>query len=177
MKFNEDSRVNIPSILHLMRLGYQYLSPKGESWNLDTNIFRELFKTANSKINPGIEEAEAGRLLEDVKLLLDNEDLGKFICDKKWKNYFYLYFLRPESRARLEKIATGSSQKNLSSIDAVNFWHVYPSEELLNKFNEVTKYFIGQILRNYLENGKLASLRYWFLPTLMNGQVTVGEAS
>ncbi|WP_199526765.1 type I restriction endonuclease [Pseudoalteromonas sp. bablab_jr004] len=77
MKFNEDSRVKIPAILHLMRLGYQYLSLKGQSWDLDTNIFPELFKTAISKINPGIEEAETGRLLEDVKLLLDNEDLGR----------------------------------------------------------------------------------------------------
>ena len=28
-KFNEDSRVKIPAILHLMRLGYKYLSLKG----------------------------------------------------------------------------------------------------------------------------------------------------
>jgi type I restriction enzyme R subunit len=28
MKFNEDSRVKIPTILHLMRLGYGYLSLK-----------------------------------------------------------------------------------------------------------------------------------------------------
>ncbi|MGO3346564.1 MAG: type I restriction endonuclease subunit R [Marinomonas sp.] len=77
MKFNEDSRVKIPAILHLMRLGYQYLSLKGQKWDIDTNIFPALFKTAIGKINPGIEEAEGGRLLEDVKLLLDNEDLGR----------------------------------------------------------------------------------------------------
>lgn len=81
-KFNEDSRVKIPAILHLMRLGYKYLSLKGQSWDLDTNIFPELFKTAISKINPGIEAAEAGRLLEDVKLLLDNEDLGKAFFER-----------------------------------------------------------------------------------------------
>ena len=81
-KFNEDSRVKIPAILHLMRLGYQYLSLKGQCWELDTNIFPELFKTAVGKINPGIEDAEAGRLLEDVKLLLDNEDLGKAFFER-----------------------------------------------------------------------------------------------
>ena len=81
-KFNEDSRVKIPAILHLMRLGYKYLSLKGQSWDLDTNIFPELFKTAIGKINPGIEDAEAGRLLEDVKLLLDNEDLGKAFFER-----------------------------------------------------------------------------------------------
>ena len=82
MKFNEDSRVKIPAILHLMRLGYQYLSLKGQSWDLDTNIFPDVFKTAFSKINPGIEAAEAGRVLEDVKLLLDNEDLGKAFFER-----------------------------------------------------------------------------------------------
>ena len=82
MKFNEDSRVKIPAILHLMRLGYQYLSLKGQSWDLDTNIFPDVFKTAIGKINPGIEDAEAGRLLEDVKLLLDNEDLGKAFFER-----------------------------------------------------------------------------------------------
>lgn len=81
-KFNEDSRVKIPAILHLMRLGYQYLSLKGQSWDLDTNIFPDLFKTTIGKINPGIEDAEAGRLLEDVKLLLDNEDLGKAFFER-----------------------------------------------------------------------------------------------
>ncbi|MGO3408359.1 type I restriction endonuclease subunit R [Marinomonas sp.] len=81
-KFNEDSRVKIPAILHLMRLGYKYLSLKGQSWDLDTNIFPGVFKTAIGKINPGIEDAEVGRLLEDVKLLLDNEDLGKAFFER-----------------------------------------------------------------------------------------------
>lgn len=81
-KFNEDSRVKIPAILHLMRLGYRYLSLKGQTWDLDTNIFPDLFKAAIRKINPGIEDAEVGRLLDDVKLLLDNEDLGRAFFER-----------------------------------------------------------------------------------------------
>lgn len=80
--FNEDSRVKIPAILHLMRLGYEYLSLKGQTWDLDTNIFPDLFKVAMGKINPGIESVEAGRLLEDVKLLIDNEDLGRAFFER-----------------------------------------------------------------------------------------------
>jgi len=40
MKFNEDSRVKIPTILHLMRLGYEYLSLKDPKVTLDesTNL-------------------------------------------------------------------------------------------------------------------------------------------
>lgn len=50
MKFNEDTRVKIPTILHLMRLGYKYLSLKGQSWDLDTNIFPDIFSVVNSMV-------------------------------------------------------------------------------------------------------------------------------
>ncbi|CAI8707513.1 type I restriction enzyme, R subunit [Pseudomonas sp. IT-P171] len=82
MKFNEDTRVKLPTILHLMRLGYRYLSLKNQSWDLDTNIFPELFNAAIARINPGIEPYDIGRLLEDVKLLLDNEDLGRTFFER-----------------------------------------------------------------------------------------------
>ena len=82
MKFNEDSRVKIPTILHLMKLGYEYLSLKGARWDVDTNIFPELFRDAMMRINQGIKEDDVKRLFEDVKLLLDNEDLGRAFFDK-----------------------------------------------------------------------------------------------
>ncbi|MDO9050641.1 MAG: type I restriction endonuclease [Methylotenera sp.] len=82
MKFTEDSRVKIPCILHLVRLGYEYLSLKNATWDLDTNIFPDTFKESIAKINPGIESADIERLLEDVKLSLDNEDLGKAFYEK-----------------------------------------------------------------------------------------------
>ncbi len=82
MKFNEDSRVKIPTILHLIRLGYEYLSLKDANWDIETNIFPELFNEAISRLNPDIDADEIIRLLEDVKLSLDNEDLGKAFFEK-----------------------------------------------------------------------------------------------
>lgn len=82
MKFNEDTRVKIPVILHLMRLGYQYLSLKDQTWDQNTNIFPTLFFAAISKINPGIKPDDVHRLLEDTKLLLDNEDLGRAFFER-----------------------------------------------------------------------------------------------
>ena len=38
MKFTEDTRVKIPVILHLIRLGYHYLSLKEQRWDKETNI-------------------------------------------------------------------------------------------------------------------------------------------
>ena len=82
MIFSEDSRVKIPCILHLVRLGYRYLSLKNAVWDEESNIFPELFHSAISKINSGIERGDISRLLADVKLLLDNEDLGKAFYEK-----------------------------------------------------------------------------------------------
>ncbi|MDH4394618.1 MAG: type I restriction endonuclease [Limnobacter sp.] len=82
MVFSEDSRVKIPCILHLVRLGYQYLSLKGATWDEETNIFPALFNESISKINPELDLDDATRLLADVKLLLDNEDLGKAFYER-----------------------------------------------------------------------------------------------
>ncbi len=82
MVFSEDSRVKIPCILHLVRLGYRYLSLKNASWDEETNIFPELFRSAIARINPGVENGDIDRLLTEVKLLLDNEDLGQAFYER-----------------------------------------------------------------------------------------------
>lgn len=82
MVFTEDSRVKIPCILHLVRLGYRYLSLKNAVWDEKTNIFPELFHEAIGRINPGMDGVDIERLLADVKLSLENEDLGKAFYEK-----------------------------------------------------------------------------------------------
>ncbi|OBY50291.1 restriction endonuclease [Haemophilus parainfluenzae] len=74
---NENSRVKIPAILHLMRLGYDYLSLKNENWDKQTNIFPEIFIESLCRINPELSEHDARRLLTDITIELDNEDLGQ----------------------------------------------------------------------------------------------------
>ena len=82
MKFNEDSRVKIPAILHLCRLGYNYVSLNNAVWDTETNIFTEIFKESIVKINPDFDHDQAERLLVDITLLLSNEDLGKAYFEK-----------------------------------------------------------------------------------------------
>jgi len=77
MAFNEDSRVKIPTILHLARLGFDYLSLKSSRWDKETNIFLDIFKASIAEINGAIEPRDIERLLEDVRLTLENDDLGK----------------------------------------------------------------------------------------------------
>ena len=84
MQFNEDTRVKIPTILHLMRLGYQYLSLKEKNlkWDRSTNIFTDIFHDSIKKINPKINDLEVKRFYDEISLCLDNEDLGKAFYEK-----------------------------------------------------------------------------------------------
>src|ERR1700722_8043045 len=82
MRFTEDSRVKIPCVLHLMRLGYSYLSLKDAVWDEDTNIFTDIFRSSIAAINKGIETQDIERFLKELKLDLDNEDLGKAFYER-----------------------------------------------------------------------------------------------
>lgn len=77
MKFNEDTRVKIPTIIHLMKMGYKYLSLKNSEWCPDTNIFASIFIASIMRINSNLSAEDAERVYEDIKLSLDNEDLGQ----------------------------------------------------------------------------------------------------
>lgn len=82
MKFNEDSRVKIPSILHLVQLGYTYLSLKDNNWDASTNIFTNIFYDQLKRINTGLSQKEAERFYNEVSLCLENEDLGRAFYNK-----------------------------------------------------------------------------------------------
>ncbi len=84
MKFNEDSRVKIPTILHLMRLGYDYLSLKDSkiTWDESTNIFTDIFYESIKRINPTVSDLDARQCFDEVSLSLENEDLGRAFYEK-----------------------------------------------------------------------------------------------
>lgn len=75
--FNEDSRVKIPALLHLSRLGYDYLSLKQARRDERSNIFPEILEAALLRINPDLHRQDLSSLLDEIRLDLQNEDLGK----------------------------------------------------------------------------------------------------
>lgn len=78
MAFNEDSRVKIPALLHLTRLGYQYISRKDHPQRQEaTNIFPQIFRESIARINPAATPADIDRHLEEIGLKLDYDDLGR----------------------------------------------------------------------------------------------------
>lgn len=111
----------------------------------------------------------------DQSNLLLNQRVGKLLGEKDFVTYAYFFFKRPENQKRLEKIAGGSSQANLSPIDAVKDKFPIPTASVLNNFTQLVNPLLNQILIKNQENQHLTSLRDWLLPMLMNGQVTVKE--
>lgn len=82
MLHNEDSRVKIPTILHLMKLGYSYLSLRGLKWDESTNIVTDIFYENILRLNSDLNEGDVKRFYDEVSLCLENEDLGKAFYEK-----------------------------------------------------------------------------------------------
>ncbi len=77
MAFNENTRVKIPALIHLERLGYKYLSLKTSTWDKDTNIFSGILDQSLSRLNPEAAPEELEIFKKKSLASLDNDDLGK----------------------------------------------------------------------------------------------------
>ena len=79
--FNEATRVQMPALVHLTRLGYKYIGKMteemaGSVYDPDTNILINVFKEQFAKLNPE-HEGEAEQVLKSIRQELDNDDLGR----------------------------------------------------------------------------------------------------
>ena len=77
MSFNENTRVKIPAILHMTRLGFEYVSLKNASYDRDTNIFIDIFAESIQRINPDIDDLNTSTILADIRDILAYDDLGR----------------------------------------------------------------------------------------------------
>ncbi|GAA9748122.1 type I restriction endonuclease subunit R [Helicobacter pylori] len=87
MPYNEITRVQIPALMHLAELGYNFISQKNKP-NLDTatNILIDSFIQAFNQLNPNPTK-NAQETLAEIKKRLNYDDLGKS---------FYEYLLKSE---------------------------------------------------------------------------------
>ncbi|WQS73585.1 type I restriction endonuclease subunit R [Helicobacter pylori] len=87
MPYNEITRVQVPTLMHLAELGYDFISQKNKP-NLDTatNILTNSFTQAFERLNP---TKNAKDVLTEMKKRLNYDDLGKS---------FYEYLLKSENQ-------------------------------------------------------------------------------
>ena len=71
----------------------------------------------------------------------------------------------------MEKIATGTSQKNLSPIQLGELKIIVPDEKVIERFNKKVNGIIDLIVKKYSENEELIKLKEKMLPLVMNGQI------
>ena len=79
-KFDENSRVKIPAIVHATKLGYNYLSIKDNKEQIEprTNIFKNVFKESLNRINNlELSDSEIDSIIDELCIVLNNEDLGR----------------------------------------------------------------------------------------------------
>ena len=79
--FNEATRVQMPALVHLTRIGYKYIGKMtedlaGSVYDPDTNILINVFKEQFAKLNPE-HAGEAEQVLKSIRQELDNDDLGR----------------------------------------------------------------------------------------------------
>ena len=77
MAFNENTRVKIPALIHLERLGYKYLSLKTSTWDPDTNIFTGILDQSLKRLNREATPEELEIYKKKSLASLENDDLGK----------------------------------------------------------------------------------------------------
>ncbi|EJB56996.1 type I site-specific deoxyribonuclease, HsdR family [Helicobacter pylori Hp H-29] len=85
MPYNEITRVQVPALMHLAKLGYNFIPQKNKP-NLDTatNILTDSFTQSFERLNPN---KNAKDVLAEMKKRLNDDDLGKS---------FYEYLLKSE---------------------------------------------------------------------------------
>ncbi|MFC5282102.1 hypothetical protein [Pedobacter alpinus] len=138
------------------------------------------------EISGGSPTQSTGRLGFITKEVLERFD-NPLICSNfckavslKSENQFF-FFVNSWNRAYDNGILFGfegktSGIKNLLFEMFVNNYIVaVPEENLLTKFQNITSLYEKKRQVNLKQNQKLAELRDWLLPMLMNGQVKVGE--
>ena len=80
-QFSEATRVQMPAMVHLTRIGYTYFGKLSEDKNgtvydSDTNILLQVFERQFKNLNPG-HEGESLQVLKDIRKELNDDDLGR----------------------------------------------------------------------------------------------------
>ena len=102
--------------------------------------------------------------------------LNQRVCvfeNKRPKGKTFLYFSIKPLLDVVEKTQVATTVIHIGKKNFDKFQITLPTEEILDKFDELTEPILDQIVANRLENRRLAELRDALLPKLMNGEIEV----
>ena len=87
--FSEDTRVKIPALMHLTRIGYTYRSLHSLHLDPETNIDTDTFTKKIKEFNPSLSDNEIELFIGKIRVMLGNEDLGREFYEKILSNKTY----------------------------------------------------------------------------------------
>ncbi len=135
--------------------------------NSSTKLFdvNTIFITARGSV---------GRLVVAAEKMAMNQSCYA-LRPKPEVSHTFLYYLTKELIQHLQIKSSGSVFDSIVSKDIEFTTLTIPDRKIIKLFAEIAEPIFKRIALNTLENIKLAELRDWLLPMLMNGGINVGE--
>ncbi len=137
------------------------------------------------------EEHPKGHLIcpEDIVVGMDGEFrpylwgnekawLNQRVCifeNKREKGKAFLFYTIKPLLNVIEQTQVATTVIHIGKKDFDAFEFFLPSEDILDRFDEITCPMVSKIVSNRLENKRLAKLRDSLLPRLMSGELDVSE--
>lgn len=94
-------------------------------------------------------------------------------CDKQALPYLHCFISNPYFETKKDILAHGATQQAVNAADMKEIELVIPNEKTLSAFSNIVYPILESKFNNIIENKKLAELRDFLAPLLMNGQVTI----
>jgi len=91
------------------------------------------------------------------------------------QNFLYFWLDQDFMKEIIRRAGMRAAQPGINQENVKDLIILLPDIETVQNFEKLISSSIDKIFFNALENQKLAELRDWLLPMLMNGQVSVGE--
>ena len=99
-----------------------------------------------------------------------NQRVSKIVCSNdKYKFYLYLLLSTNYYQGKMQQMASGTSQKNLSPLDVENLRIFIPDN--IDEFNNATKNILCQLCEINTFSVRLQDLKNKILPLLINRQI------
>ena len=98
-----------------------------------------------------------------------------FSVDKDYIDFFDFYFKSKRFNAEVTLRASGSVRQALSYNDFGMIEILYPSKEMINKFNKSYSKIKNRINKNKMKINNLEQIRDTLLPKLMNGEIDIDK--
>lgn len=148
------------------------------------------YETRESRANmqPYINSVWFAKMKNSIKHLFLNDEMHEFVdnsilstgfyglkCTDKSFEYISSVISSPIFEITKDKLSHGATQQGIGDDDLKNMLLLVPDDETLANYHETTKNLYSSISNNIIENKKLAALRDFLLPLLMNGQATIQD--